>query len=87
MGYEFIYGKTEALYAELNDEEAATSSNSATGKLLQYSFSVLGAKNHQKIRSRCLVQEFSFTVFFNYINHGYRAAILKKNSLRAKKNF
>ena len=37
-------------------------------------------KNHQKIRSRCLVHEFSFTDIFNDSNHGYRAAILKKNS-------
>ena len=38
-------------------------------------------KNHWKIRSRCLVHEFSFTDIFNDINHGYRAPILKKNSL------
>ena len=42
--------KTEALYGELNDRvEAATSSYSATGKFLQYIYSVLVAKNHQKI--------------------------------------
>ena len=52
--------KTEALYAELNERvEVATSSYSATGKFLQYICSVLVAKNHQKIRSRCLVREFS----------------------------
>ena len=33
------------------------------------------------IRSRCLVHEFPFTDIFNDINHGYRAAILKKSSL------
>ena len=38
---------------------------------------------HQKTRSRCLVHEFSFTDIFSDINHGYRAAILKKNSLSA----
>ena len=38
-------------------------------------------KNHRNVRSRCLVHEFSFTDNFNDINHGYRAAILKKNSL------
>ena len=66
-----ISEKTEALYAELNEgSEAATSS-----------FSVLVAKNHQKIRSRCLVHEFSFTDMINDINHGHRLAILKKNSL------
>ena len=53
--------KTEALYAELNKRaEAATSSYSATGDFLQYIYSVLIAKNHQKIRSRCLVHELSF---------------------------
>ena len=29
-----------------------------TGDFLQYIYSVLGAKNHQKIRSRCLVHKF-----------------------------
>ena len=57
----------------------ATSSYSATGELLQYIYSVLLAKNHQKIRSRCLVHEFFFTDIFNDINHGYRAAFLKKS--------
>ena len=57
--------KTEALYAELNERaEAATSSYSATGIFLRYIYSVLVAKNHLKIRSRCLVHEFSFTDTF-----------------------
>ena len=56
---------TEALYAELNEiVEEATSSYSATDEFLQYIHSVLVAKNHQKIRSRCLVHEFSFTDIF-----------------------
>ena len=61
--------KTDTLYTELNERvEAATSSYSATGEFLQYIYSVLVAKNHQKIRSRCLVHEFSFTyIFFNSI--------------------
>ena len=62
--------------------EAATSSYSATGKFLQYIYSMLVAKNHQKIQSRCLVQEFSFTDISNDISHDYKAALLKKNSLR-----
>ena len=62
--------------------EAATSSYSATGKFLQYIYSMLAAKNHQKIQSRCLVQEFSFTDISNDISHDYKAALLKKNSLR-----
>ena len=41
---------TEVLYAELNKRvEAATSSYCATGKFLQYAYSVLVIKNHQKI--------------------------------------
>ena len=57
--------KTKALYAELNETvEAATSSYSATNKFLRYIYSVLVAKNHHKIRSRCLVHKFSFTDIF-----------------------
>ena len=57
--------KMEALYAELTERvEAATSSYFARGKFLQYIYSVLVAKNHQKIRSRCLVNELSFTDIF-----------------------
>ena len=43
---------------------------------LQHTYSVLVAKNDHKIQSRCLVHEF-LHIFFNDINHGYRAAILK----------
>ena len=51
--------------------EAAASRYSATGEL----------NNHQKITSRCLAHEYSFTYIFNDINHGYKAALLKKNYL------
>ena len=61
--------------------ETVTGSYSVTGASLQYIYSVPVTKNHRNIRSRCLVHEFSFTDIFNDINHGYRAAILKKNSL------
>ena len=55
-GTGWISEKTEALYAELNEgAEAATSSHSATSNFLQYISSVFVAKNHQTIRSRCLV--------------------------------
>ena len=57
--------------------EAATSSYSATGEFSQYIYSMLVGKNHQK----SLAHEFSFTDFFNDINHGYKAALLKKNFL------
>ena len=61
--------------------EAAISSYSATGEFLQYIYSMFVDKNHQKIRSRCLAHEFSFTDIFNDINHGQNAALLRKNSL------
>ena len=68
-----ISEKTEALYAKLNEGvEAATTSYFATADFLQCIYSVLVAKNHQNIRSRCLVHEFAFTDIFNDINHGYR---------------
>ena len=60
-----ISKKTEILFAELNErEEADTSSYSASGDFLQYIYSVLVAKNHQKIESRCLLHKFSFTDIF-----------------------
>ena len=53
--------KTEALYAELNKTtEAATSSYCVTGDFLQNIYSVPVTKNHQNIRSRCLIGGFSF---------------------------
>ena len=62
-----ISEKTEVLYVELNERaEAATSSYSAPGDFSQCIYSVLVAKNQKKIRSRSLVDEFSFTD----INHG-----------------
>ena len=64
-GRELVSEKTEALFAELNKRvEAATSSYSAKGEFLQYIYSILVAKNHQKIQSRCIVHEFSFTEIF-----------------------
>ena len=47
--------KSEALYTELNERvTAATSSYSATGEFLHYIYSVLVAKNHQKIPIKML---------------------------------
>ena len=72
----------EDLYAEPNKRaEAATGSYSAACDFSQYIYYVLVAKNHEKIRSGCLFQEFLFADIFDDVNHGYRAAILKKNSL------
>ena len=39
------------------------------------------AKNHQKTDQGVWVMNFPSQIFFNDINHGYRAAILKKTSL------
>ena len=62
MGTGLISEKTEALYVELNERtEVATSIYSAPGDFSQYIYSVLVSKNQKKIRSRCLVHEFSFT--------------------------
>ena len=81
-GKRLISEKTEVLYAELNKRaEAATGSYSVTGNSLQYIYSVPVSKNLRNIRSRCLVHQFPSQTFFNDINHGYRAAILKKNYL------
>ena len=44
--------------------EAATNSYYAKGDFLQYAYSVLVAKSHNKIRSRCLVHEFFFHRYF-----------------------
>ena len=77
-----IFLKKHALYAEFNERaEVATSRYSATGNFLQYISSVLVDKKYQKIRSRCLVHEFSFTNFFNESSHGCRAAVFNKKSL------
>ena len=63
--YGLLSEKTEVLYAELNESaETATSSYSAAGDFLQYIYSVIMAKNHQKIRSRRLVYELSFKDIF-----------------------
>ena len=64
-GTGLISEKTEALYKELNQRvETATSSYSITGDFLQYIYYVPVIKNHQNIRSRCLVHEFFFADIF-----------------------
>ena len=63
-GKRLISEKMEALYSEFSQKmEAATNSYSPTGNFLQYVYSVLVTKNHQKIWSSCLGHEFSFTFF------------------------
>ena len=54
-----------ALYAEIKGSaKVVGSSYSAATDFLQYIYSVFVAKCHQKIRSRCLVHEVSFTDIF-----------------------
>ena len=56
-----ISEKPEAFYAKLNKRaEAATKTYSTTGDFLQYFYSMLVAKNYQKIQSKCSVHEFFF---------------------------
>ena len=51
--------------------EAASSSYSATDEFFRYIYSVLVAKNHHKIRSKCVVDEFSFTdILLNSLLYG-----------------
>ena len=57
-GTGLISKKTEVLYANLTKER------NATADFLQYIYSALVPKNHQKIRSRYLVHEFSFIDIF-----------------------
>ena len=64
-GTGLISEKTEVLYAELNGRlKAAISSYSVIDDLLLYIYSVSVTKNHQNIRSSCLIHEFSFTDIF-----------------------
>ena len=64
-GAGLIFEGTEALDAERNKwAEAATSSYSVTDDFLQYNYTVPVTKNHQNIRSRCLVHKFfSINIF------------------------
>ena len=75
------YECTGSISEKMDRAEAATSSYFETCNFLQYICPILVAKNCQKIQSRCIVHEFFFTDIFNNINHGYRAAIMMKNSL------
>ena len=60
-----ISEKREVLYTERKERgPTATGSYSGTGDSLWYIYSVPMSKNHRKIRSRCLVHEFSFTYIF-----------------------
>ena len=64
-GTGLISEKTEVLYGELNERlKAAISSYSVIDDLLLYIYSVSVTKNHQNIRSSCLIHEFSFTDIF-----------------------
>ena len=61
-GTELISEKTEALHVELNERaKVATSTYSAPDQFSKYIYSLLLAKNQNKIRSKGLRHEFSFT--------------------------
>ena len=79
-GTRFISEKTEALHAELNErDEAATSGYQCNRRVFTIYYSLLAHTNHQKLWSRCSVHGIFLQILFNDINHGYRAAVLKKN--------
>ena len=73
-----FWKKSEALYAELNKRvQAATNSYYATDEFLQYIYSVLVTKNHQKIQSMCFVHQFFFTgIFLNSVLYGCGVLLL-----------
>ena len=55
----------EALYTELKKERIQPPEVILQQVIfLQYIYSALVAKHHQKVRSRCLIPEFSFTDIF-----------------------
>ena len=67
-GYWVDFWKHGSFVCRLNEwAEAAASNYSATGDFLQYSYSVFVTKNHEKIRSRFLVQEFSSQIFLTIL--------------------
>ena len=71
----------EALYAEITDRaEAATSSYYVAGKVLQLIL-CLWQRIIRTSDQGVLFMVFPSQIFFNDINHGYRAALLKKNFL------
>ena len=71
--------KIEVLYAEINKiVEAATSSYSSTGYFLQYIYSELVLRFIRRSNQGVQLMNFPSQIFFNNVNHGYRAAILNK---------
>ena len=81
-GKGLISEKTEALYKKLNERaEAATSSYSATGHVYNIFILCLWLTIIRTSDQGVYFMNFFSEIFFNDINHGYRAAILKENSL------
>ena len=88
-GYGVSFWKNVSfVYAELNETvEAATSDYSVTDEFLRYAYSVLVAKNHHNIRSKCLVDAFSFTdIFLNSILYcfGFLSLLCAQNDVHCK---
>ena len=74
--------ETEALHAELNQRgEAATSSYSAAVNFYNISIRCLRLRIVGRSDQSVSLINFPSHIFFNDINHGYRAAVLKKSSL------
>ena len=61
--------------------EAAIGSYSVRGDSLLYIYSVPVTKNHRTSNQDVQFMNFPSQIFSNDINHGYRVAVLKKNSL------
>ena len=76
-GMGLLSEKTKALHAELDERaEAAISSYSAE---VDFAYNICIRCLWLRIIRRSM--NFPSQIFFNDINHGYRAAILKKSSL------
>ena len=76
-GMRLLSEKTKALHAELDERaEAAISSYSAE---VDFAYNICIRCLWLRIIRRSM--NFPSQIFFNDINHGYRAAILKKSSL------
>ena len=78
-GYGINSQKTEALYAELNERaEAAISSYSVTDIFYNIFILCLWLRIIRTANQGVSFMNFPSEIFFNDINHGYRAAMLKK---------
>ena len=81
-GMGLISEKAQALYVQLNERaEAATSSYFTTCDFYNMFILCLWLRIIRRSGLGFRFMNFPSQMFFNDINHGYRAAILKKNTL------